>query len=100
MFSAKRVKDDDDPPPPFLDRYDADEWSSSSSEEGPKAGWKGKGKVQASPPPDVDNSSRPTATIPAKKAAKPQPVASLLISVMGQLPQPLGKIAAVSPYKM
>ena len=40
-------------------------------QEDPRAGQKGKGKAQASPPPDVDDSSHPTATIPAKKAAKP-----------------------------
>ena len=68
---TKWVKDDDDPPLPFPDRYDADEWSSSVSEEGARAAWKGKGKARASPPPDVDDSSRPMAAIPAKKAAKP-----------------------------
>ena len=94
---SKQVKDDDDPLP-FPDRYNADEWLSSSSEEGPKAERKGKGKARASPPPNVDDSSRPAAAIPTK-VAKPQPVASLLISVTGQLPQLLGKMATVSPYR-
>ena len=95
---AKRVKDNDDPLP-FPDRYDTNEWSLSLSEEGLKVERKGKGKVRASPPPDVDDSSHPTATIPTKKAVKPRLVASQLISVMGQLPQPLGKAATVSPYQ-
>ena len=96
---AKWVKDNDDPPPPSPHQYNTNEWSLSSSEEGLKVERKGKGKVRASPPPDVDDSSYPTATIPTKKAVKPRLVASQLISVMGQLPQPLGKAATVSPYQ-
>ena len=67
---AKWVKDDNDLLP-FPDRYDANKWLSSSSEEGLKVEQKGKGKTRASPPPNMDNSSHLTAAIPTKKAAKP-----------------------------
>ena len=78
--------------------YDVDQWLSSLSEEGPPLmSQKGKGKARNSSPPNVDNAGRPTAMLLPKKVAKPRPVASLLISVMGQLPRPLGKTAVLSP---
>ena len=80
--------------------YDIDQWLSSLSEEGPPlTSRKGKGKARNSSPPDVGDMSCPTATLLPKKVAKPQPVALLPISVMGQLPWPLGKTAALSPYQ-
>ena len=96
---AKRAKDDDDPSPPMPVDYNVDQWLSSPSEEGPPlTSRKGKGKARNSSPPDVDNMSRPTAMLLPKKVGKPRPVASLPISVMGQLPWPLGKTAALSLY--
>ena len=96
---AKQAKDDNDPLPPMPSDYDVNQWASSSSEEGPPpASQKGKGKARNNPPPNLDNSSHSTATLLPKKVAKPRSVASLLISVMGQLPRPLGKMAALSPY--
>ena len=47
----------------------------------------------------MDNVSRPTVTSLPKKVTKPQPVVLLPISVMGQLPRPLGNIMALSPYR-
>ena len=80
--------------------YNIDQWPSSPSEEGPSlTSRKGKGKARNSSPPNVDDVSCPTATLLPKKVAKPRPVASLPISVTGQLPQPLGKTAALSPYR-
>ena len=77
-----------------------DQWLSSLSKEGPPLmSQKGKGKARNSSPPDVDDASCPAAMLLSKKVAKPQPVASLPISVMGQLPWPLGKTAALSPYQ-
>ena len=97
---AKRAKDDNDPSPPMPTDYDVDQWLSSPSKEGPPLmSRKGKGKARNSSPPDVDDASRPTAVLLPKKVAKPQLVALLPISVTGQLPRPLGKTAALSPYR-
>ena len=97
---AKRAKDDDDPPPPMPADFDVDQWLSSPSEEGtPFTSCKGKGRARDSSPPNVDDASRSTAVPLPKRAVKPRPVALLPISVMGQLPQPLGKTAALSPYR-
>ena len=69
---AKRAKDDDDPLPPMPVDYDVDQWLLSPSEEGPPlTSRKGKGKARNSSPPDVDNTSHPTATLLPKKVAKP-----------------------------
>ena len=97
---AKQAKDNDDPSPPMPADHDVDQWLSSPSEEGPPlTSRKGKGKARNSSPPDVDDVSHPAATLLPKTVAKPQPVASLPISVMGKLPRPLGKTAAFSPYR-
>ena len=64
----------------------------------PPGSQKGKGKARDSSPPNLDNMIHSTTTLLHKKVAKPQLVAFLLISVMGQLPRPLGKTAALSPY--
>ena len=52
--------------------YNIDQGLSSPSEEGlPLMSQKGKGKARNSSPPDVDDASRPTATLLPKKVAKP-----------------------------
>ena len=80
--------------------FNVDQWPLSPSEEGPPlTSHKGKGRARDSFPPNVDNASHSTAVPLPKRAAKSRPVASLLISVMGQLPQPLGKTAVLSLYQ-
>ena len=97
---AKQAKDDDNPPPPMPSDYDVDQWPSSPSEEGPPlTSQKGKGKARNNSPPNEGNVSRPAAILLPKKVAKLRLVASLPISITGQLPQPLGKTAALSPYR-
>ena len=97
---AKWAKDDDDPPPPMPADFNVDQWPLSLSEEGPPfTSSKGKGRTRDSSPPNVDDASRSTAVPLPKRAAKPRPVALLLISVTGQLPRPLGKTAALSLYR-
>ena len=101
---AKQAKDNDDPLPPMPPDYNINQWPLSPSKEGPpKMSQKGKGKARNSSPPNVDDTGRPTATLLPKKVAKPRLVALLPISVTdsitGQLPRPLGKTAALSPYQ-
>ena len=47
----------------------------------------------------MDDASCPTTMLLPKKVAKPRLVALLPISITGQLPRPLGKTAALSPYR-
>ena len=69
---AKRAKDDDNLSPPMPTDYDVNQWLSSPSEEGPPlTSQKGKGKARNSSPPDMDDASRPAATLLPKKVAKP-----------------------------
>ena len=59
---AKQAKDDDDPPPPMPADFDVNQWPSSPSEEGPPlTSRKGKGRARDSSPPNVDDTSCPTA---------------------------------------